>query len=487
MSPNKPISAWKRRLLWLIFFGGFGFAGGGAFLLFGMVPLEHKLAVSGWSQPEIDQTLSSVVYGWVLFSFLVATVYSHLTLQVARPLAAVSLAGMVALTAGFVFYEFLHVQSLMVAGRTAKIEEVSQRLSFGPYPDKNQLKLLRAQGYDGVISLLHPAIPFEEVLLEEEKKNGEEVGIQVYSRPMLPWISENKAALNSIRVLIQQPSLRFYVHCYLGQHRANLVRRMAGHGSSAEEAGENSNLPDHLERGLLLSYEGKRIVVGPFPSDEEWFGIILRHGIREVVSTLNPKNTEDRGMIAKMKKISQDYNFVLTERPLDRKAPDLGAIQQLAKYLKKDDRKVYVVGFRTDNWAWELDKALGGREVLVTSPIGQDMFARGPLMKVNDSVVLGPYPTDAEVELLKKARVRAVVSLLDDDQTEWIDKEARWAQENHFVLKRFPLKSGEVTRRKLEDISVYLFNQPGLTYVHSFRTDNTVRELYKTMRRMIRE
>jgi protein tyrosine phosphatase (PTP) superfamily phosphohydrolase (DUF442 family) len=481
------MSAWKRRLLWLIFFGGFGFAGGGGFLLFGMVPLEHKLAVSGWSQPEIDQTLSLVVYGWVLFAFLAATLYSHLTLQVARPLAAVSLAGAVALTAGFVFYEFLHVQSLMVAGRTAKIEEVSQRLSFGPYPDKNELKLLRAQGYDGVISLLHPAIPFEEVLLEEEKKNGQEVGIQVYSRPMLPWISENKAALSSIRALIQQPNQRFYVHCYLGQHRANLVRRMAGYGSSADLAGENHELPDHLERGLLFSYADKRVVVGPFPSDEEWFGIILRHGIREVVSTLNPENAEERGMIGKMRKISQDYNFVLTERPLDRTAPDPGAVQRLAQYLKKDDRMVYVVGSRTDNWAMELDKALGGRAALVSSPIGQDMFARGPLMKVNDSVVLGPYPTDAEVEVLQRAGVRGVVSLLDDDQTEWIEKEARWAQENHFVLKRFPLKPGNVTRGKLEDISVYLFNQPGLTYVHTFRTDNTLRELQRTMRRMISE
>ncbi|MDP9264281.1 MAG: hypothetical protein M3O85_08190 [Acidobacteriota bacterium] len=486
MSPNREMSAWKRRLLWLIFFGSFGFAGGGLFLLYGMVPLEHHLAVSGWSQPEIDQTLSSVVYGWVLFSFLVVTVYSHLTLQSARPVAAVSLAGLMALAAGFVFYEFLHGQSLMVAGRAAKVEEVSERLSFGPYPDKNALKLLKEKGYDSVISLLHPAIPFEGVLIEQEKKNGADLGLKVYSFPMLPWISDNRAALSGIQKLIQRPYGRYYVHCYLGQHRVNLVRRMAGYGSSAEEAGENHELPDHLERGQLFSYESTRIVVGPFPSDEEWFGIILRHGIREVVSTLNPNNPEERGMIGKMKKISLDYNFVLTEQPLDRTAPDPDAVRRLAQYLKKDDRKVYVVGSRTEDWALELDKALGGREV-AASPIGQDAFARGPLITVNDSVVLGPYPSDAEVEILKKVGVRAVVSLLDDDQTEWIAKEERWAQENHFVLKRFPLKPGEVTRARLEDISVFVFNQPGLTYVHAFRTDATLRELQRTMRRMIHE
>ena len=480
------MSAWKRRLLWLVFFGSFGFAGGGAFLLFGMVPLEHKLAVSGWSQPEIDQTLSIVVYGWVLFSFLAATVYSHLTLLRPRPRAALVVAALLAASAGYVFYEFLHVQSLMVAGKTAKIEEVSERLSFGPYPDKNQLKLLKEQGYDGVISLLHPAIPFEEVLLEEEKKNAEDVGIQFYSRPMLPWISENKAALSSILQLIRQPNMRFYVHCYLGQHRANLVRRMAGFGSSPDEAAENHELPDHLERGLLFSYEGGRIVVGPFPSDEEWFGIVLRHGVREVVSTLNPENPDDRGRLAKMRTISRDYAFVLTERPLDRDTPDAGEVQRLANYLKKDERRVYVVGSRTDNWALALDKAMGGR-VVQASTLGQDAFARGPLIRVNDQVVLGPYPTDAEVEVLKGAGVRAVVSLLDDDQTELIQRETRWTQESHFVFKRFPLKPGEVSRGKLEDISVYLFNQPGLTYLHTFRTDNTLRELQRTMRRMIRE
>jgi len=100
---------------------------------------------------------------------------------------------------------------------------------------------------------------------------------------------------------------------------------------------------------------------------------------------------------------------------------------------------------------------------------------------------MGPYPTDAEVEVLRQAGVRAVVSLLDDDESEWTDKEAKWAEENHFVFKRFAVKAGDISQPQLEDISVFLFNQPGLTYVHAVHTDNRVRELYKTMRRMIRE
>jgi protein tyrosine phosphatase (PTP) superfamily phosphohydrolase (DUF442 family) len=162
-------------------------------------------------------------------------------------------------------------------------------------------------------------------------------------------------------------------------------------------------------------------------------------------------------------------------------------VRRLADYLKKSDHKIYVVGHHTDNWARALDKALGGHEEAASSVIAQDMFERGPLLKVNESVVLGPYPTEAEIEVLRRAGVRAVVSLLDDDQSEMNSKEAKWAEESHFVFKRFPLKPGQVTRAKLEDISVYVFNQPGLTYVHSYRTDSNVRELYKTMRRIISE
>ena len=88
----REMSRWKRKLLWLIFFVSFGFAGGGVVLLFGLVPLQRHLGARGWSQHEIDQTLSFFIFVWFLFALLVAALYSRFTLQVARPLAAVSLA-----------------------------------------------------------------------------------------------------------------------------------------------------------------------------------------------------------------------------------------------------------------------------------------------------------------------------------------------------------------------------------------------------------
>ncbi|MCI0356068.1 MAG: hypothetical protein L0099_13680 [Acidobacteria bacterium] len=223
------ITGWKKWLLSLVFLGGFGFAGGGSFLLFALVPFGQKLVLRGWTQTEIDRALSFLVYGWFVFAFLVTALYARLTLSKGRLRAAWSIALVMLLAAGWAFYEFMHSESsAYVARAQGRIEEVSEKLSFGPYPDTELLIELKQQHYDGVITLLHPAVPFEKLLLDEELKNAPKVGIAVLSFPMLPWISDNKNALTSIGNLLQQPGKRYYVHCYLGQHRTNLVRQAAG-------------------------------------------------------------------------------------------------------------------------------------------------------------------------------------------------------------------------------------------------------------------
>ncbi len=241
------ITGWKKWLLIFLFLAGFGFAGGGSFLLFALVPLERSLVTRGWTQPGIDRTLSFFVYGWFVFSFLLTALYWRLTLAKGRLRAAGTLALVMLVAAGFVFYEFMHPKTGMIAGSRGQIDQASDQLTFGPYPDAPLLTDLKRQRYDGVISILHPAIPFEKILLDEEKKNGAELGIQIYSVPMLPWISGDKEQLATIAKLLQQPGKRYYVHCYLGEHRVNLVKRMAGLGTfkrgRAPRAGWHPGVP----------------------------------------------------------------------------------------------------------------------------------------------------------------------------------------------------------------------------------------------------
>src|SRR5205085_11387192 len=81
---------------------------------------------------------------------------------------------------------------------------------FGAYPDEATLRELKRQGVTAVISLQHPAVvPFEPASIEAEKKASARVGLEFIHAPMLPWVSDNRAALEQIRC-IAAPGRRVY-------------------------------------------------------------------------------------------------------------------------------------------------------------------------------------------------------------------------------------------------------------------------------------
>ena len=82
---------------------------------------------------------------------------------------------------------------------------------------------------------------------------------------------------------------RFYIHCYLGKHRVDLVRQTVAPGEATEE---HEPLPDAFERGRLAVFGEEEVILGPYPTDEEWFDFVLRRDVEEVVSTLNPNNPD---------------------------------------------------------------------------------------------------------------------------------------------------------------------------------------------------
>ena len=83
------MKSWKNWLLWVEFFGSFGFAGGCAFLLSVLLPYEDRLAATRMSSDQIDSGLSVLVYGWLVFALLVSIIYFRLTLAPrSRPRAA---------------------------------------------------------------------------------------------------------------------------------------------------------------------------------------------------------------------------------------------------------------------------------------------------------------------------------------------------------------------------------------------------------------
>ena len=468
-----------------LFLGCFGFAGGAAFLLFGLVPLEHALVARGWGQAGVDRFVGSLVWGWGLIALAITTLYYRFTLgRTYRPRPAHGLLLLMLVAAGGAFAMFLNTGMSIVAARRSRVEQLSRNLTFGPYPELADLKSLKFQHYDGVITLMHPALPFEKVLLDRETQNAAEAGIPVYSFPMLPWISENRDALEAIHRLLGDGSKRYYVHCYLGQHRANLVRQMATHGLGFHGESIDELLPQTLERGPLFTYDNKRIVAGPLPTDEEWFTAVLRHGVREVVSTLDPAKPDHQPWVEQINKVAADYNLKVTSKPLDTSAPDALAVRDLAQYARNAKERVYILGFRTGRWIWPLDAALGGGQ-FTPQPIERDAFERGQLFKINKKYVLGPYPTDDEIGSLKLAGIREIVSLLDagkPDNQRWIQREQQWTQVYGFQLTQISVPSSGDASRQIGEVTDYIRSRPGPLYIHSFRTDERVQAIANRLR-----
>lgn len=478
---------WKNWLLWLVFFGSFGFAGGSAFLLYVLVPYEHRLAMAGTSQEQIDSTLSVFVYGWCAFALLVSILYFRLTLAPrSRPRPAYIVAAISALAAVVMFATFLNTGASIIAERRSAKVEIAN-LVYGPYPELKDLQDLKRDGYDGVITLLHPSLPFERVLLTEELDNGKLAGIDVRSFPMLPWISDNQDAKAGISALISQPKKRYYVHCYLGQHRTNLVRQLAANVRPTEAQPLDTLLPVKLERGFLLTHDNRRIVLGPFPTDSEWVTAVQRHGVKEVVSVLNPANSEDMLWITKLREITRKEGLVLTEMPLDPTRPDPAEVQKIADYVRVRSYKVYVLGMLNANWTWALDKKLGGNGVRPVELAVRDRLDRGELLRVGQLYVLGPYPTEDEIKLLKKDGISEIVSLMDlknPDDLPWIQQEKQWAKVNGFAFKHFSLELEKATPEQYQRIRDYLRTRQTKVYVHGFRTDKRVKTIYEDLVRL---
>lgn len=353
---RRPRGLWKWALR-LLFLACFGFAGGVLFLLVFLVPIERWLAEREVAQQLVNVILTALIIGWVLVTLAAAVLYDRLFLKRRRDRRAGLgvMAALLALT-GFIFFFLLDTDALVALDLTGREEVRGERLTFGSYPDEEKLEELQSEGYDGVITLLNPDIPFERVLLERERANAERIGIELHSYPMLPWISQNQRSLTGIASLVADTDGRYYIHCYLGKHRVELVRRELDAGG--EQAVTEAPLPGSLERGELRSYDGGRVILGPLPTDEEWLDIILRQSVEEVITTLSPSIPSDAARIQEERTTLEGAEVPVTEMPLDPTSPAPQSVQEIADYAASTDRNVYIHDFGFDARAQALDDAL---------------------------------------------------------------------------------------------------------------------------------
>lgn len=192
---------------------------------------------------------------------------------------------------------------------------------LGAYPDYNQLKILKTEGYSAVISLLHPlVVPAEPKLLNEERLNAKDAGVELIEIPMLPWISGNEEAIKKIRELAKRAKGKYYVHCYLGKDRVNAFRSIIMDENAAYQASKEFDARTLkgikiFERGPIIDV-GNQIYLTPYPTDEEFMGYIFNGDIKTIVNTLDPSKSSYKELIAKEEKYAKQYGVTFVNLPV---------------------------------------------------------------------------------------------------------------------------------------------------------------------------
>jgi hypothetical protein len=341
----------RRSLHALVLWLWIGFSGGAIVLLFVALPLEARLHAASWDQHRVDLTLRAVAGAWVLASGAAAWWLAG-RLRGRRAVLA-HLAGLVCSVAAF--------SAFLRAGGGAfapfrGASSAGDRFVFGAYPDVLQLRQMRGDGFTGVVSLLSPLVPFEAVLIGEERDAVHAAGLTFIHVPMLPWISANEAALDTLRALARTGTARYYVHCYLGRHRTEVARYAMLEAAGAGAAPPRMTLPDSLERGPLIRFDST-VLLGPLPTRDEWFDVVVRSGTRRVIALLDPANRDDRPWIDRERSQAAGSGVAFLVLPVRRRA-DARAV---ADSVRASTQRTFVHAFRTDVRVTWVREALAAR------------------------------------------------------------------------------------------------------------------------------
>lgn len=223
---------------------------------------------------------------------------------------------------------------------------------FGPYPDEEKLNQLKKEGFDGVVSLLHPmVVPAEPILLNKEIKIAKTLDLKVISIPMLPWISENEESIKKIKKLAQTAKGKYYVHCSLGRDRAGLFKKIVETENQQilVKSSINHNkikTEKPFERGPVYVISND-VYFTPYPTDEELFHYFLNSNIKTVVNLMNPNHPEEINWIEKEKKVitqhhQEFHNFSVLATDSEAK------IKVTIEKIKKLPKPIVIHAFSTE-------------------------------------------------------------------------------------------------------------------------------------------
>lgn len=347
--------SFKNILLLLFFWLMIGYPLGTVTLIWPVRWVTNYAIEQNWTQSTQDLIVKVIIGILVILSFLFALMATRRFINMERGFRKVFYIFFFIVVSGFCVWLWTNPKLIQSDTRTTSIVGSNNtEFVFGPYPDEYDLQRLKDSNYTAVISLLHEAVvPFEPKLLNDEKENCEEVGIQLINIPMLPWISENESALKKLEDFALNNKGKFYLHCYLGKDRVNLAKRIIETANaeikikSQLQARSITDL-SKFERGEIIKLD-ENVYVTPYPTDDEFLGYVLNGSFKNIISLFDPKNPKDTLWTNKEKKLCQTFKIPLQFFPFDEPRPAKKKLESLTKLALESEHPLLIHGYASDS------------------------------------------------------------------------------------------------------------------------------------------
>jgi hypothetical protein len=282
---------------------------------------------AGWEQSSQDHVLIVVIMLYLVLSLLLTRWIVGVMFRARSRNTRWGIAAVLTLLAAGTAWEWSNPAKLLAGiagggnGGTFSVAGGPQFV-FGAYPDESRLEQLKKQGVTAVISLQHPGVVIEREGISAERDAAEKLHLEFIQAPMLPWVSDNEASLEKLRLIARTGKGVFYVHCGLGRDRVNVAKRVIeaegkkiALSSDIKAATGFADRPMPFERGSLAHIDhGKWLI--PYPNQHEMFGFVLGGQAGSVVSLLDPVDPQQAAWNSQMEKLFKNYAIPFTMRPL---------------------------------------------------------------------------------------------------------------------------------------------------------------------------
>lgn len=401
-----------------------GFAAGTVTLLGPVRWMTDVAREGGWQPGAEDALVRGIILLYVALSFALSVWLTGLATRTGRPALRWGVPVLATAVAGAALGVWMSPS--VVNGLVATPVSDVSRFTFGPYPERARFEQLAAEGYTGVVSLLHPAVvPFEPTLLARERELAEEFGVELIHAPMLPWVADNEESMALIRELAESGRGRYYVHCYLGRDRVGLVRRLIETVTGTLRAGvevteavrqleeRGRSFRDlEFERGPIYRLD-EGVYLTPYPTDEEWVKYVVGGSVAHVMSLLDPEHGDDRPWIDAERRLAETYELPLTELPIAWRPYDTAAMVEAVETARRLPRPLLVHAFRSDVGVAKAFRSVwSSGQASVRPDLLERPLTRGAARSVTGWLVVGPRPEGPEFgNRLEVAGVRGVLRI----------------------------------------------------------------------------